>query len=60
MNNSNVTAQDKTNKRKEKKQQKQRKMDASRLLTRKQEFLKISVSSQTAFWLKHIWLKGSG
>jgi hypothetical protein len=45
INSSNKTAQDKTNK----KQQKQSKMNHFQLLTLKHEFLKISISLQTAF-----------
>jgi hypothetical protein len=45
-----MTAKEKkTNKKQQKKQYKQRKINQFRLLTLKQEFLEISVCSQTAF-----------
>jgi hypothetical protein len=53
--NSNLTAQDKTNK----KQQKQRKINPFRLLTLKKEFLKISLSLRTVFTVE-THLKASG
>jgi hypothetical protein len=48
-NNSNMTVQDETKKKQQRKQQKQRKMHRFKLLTLKQERLKISVSLHTAF-----------
>jgi hypothetical protein len=44
-----MTAQDRTKKKQQKAQQKQRKMNQFKLLTLKEEFLKASVSLETAF-----------